>query len=348
MKKIKKRIFEYTPQPIQKFWLTLGILLLLSGAIFVLLSFMTWQGWLFDSLARSWPYLAMISPCICYALFRNKQHIFKFPFWIQRHLIDPKLALDLKDLAVRSSDAIILDHKQIKTPWWQSQQHALLLELNPHETPQWFHVNFGQIFNPHEFLNLDLKPTDKLIGQQVLVYYLARSHQIFQIYQLNPTDDLSTVGAYVDAAQIANIRFDKIPTRLILDLPKVTCVEAFRSDGHQGHFLKMTTSYAQVYQISSQTPYFDKLELALAGFIDFMRYRKFKHNPNLQQTVLTIRHPLFYRSAVYWILIVILCIAAAVLQDGAILLFGLLLIYFYINSIRRFKASPWIEEGELK
>jgi hypothetical protein len=348
MKKIKKRIFEYTSQPIQKFWLTLGILLLLSGGIFVLLSFMAWQGWFFDSLAISWPYLAIISPCICYALFRNTQHIFKFPFWIQRHLIDPKLALDLKDLALRSSDAIILDHKQIKTPWWQAQRHALLLELKPHETPQWFQVNFGQIFNQHEFLNLNLKPTDKLIGQQVLVYYLARSHQIFQIYQLHPPDDLSTVDAYMNTAQIANIHFEKIPTRLILDLPKVTCVEVVRSNDHQGHLLKITTSYAQVYQISSQTPHFDKLELALARLVDFMRYRNFKHNPTLQQTVLTTRHPLFYRTVVYWILIVILFIGAVLLQNGVILLFGLLWIYLYINSIRSFNASPWIEESEFE
>lgn len=348
MKKTKKRIFAYTPQPIQKFWPTLVVLLLFSSMIFAVLSFMVWQGWIFDSFANSGPFLAMMSPFICFSLFRDKQHIFKFPFWIQRHLIDPKLTLDLKELALRSSDAIVLDYKEIQTLWWQAKQHALLLELNSHETPQWFHVNFGHIFNQDEFFRINLKPTDKLIGQQVLVYYLARSHQIFQIYQLNPQDDLSTVHAYVDAAQVANIHFDRIPTRLILDLPKVTSIEATRSDDHQGHLLKITTSYGQVYHISSQTPHFDKLELALARLINFMRYRKFKQQLNVQQTTLTTRHPLFHRHVTYGIVIALFFGGAILLQDGSILLLGLLWVYCYTKSIKSFNASPWIEEGELK
>lgn len=347
MKKTKKRIFAYTAQPIEKLGLTFVILLLFTSLIFVLLSLTIWQEW--DILRIDHIGIRIvISVCLCLALFRDKQHFFKFPFWIQRHLINTKLALDLNELALRSSDAIVRDYQEIKTPWWQAKKYVLLLELNPHEKPQWFEVNFAHIFNQHEFLKLDLKPTAQLIGQQVLLYYLARSHQIIQLYQLHPKHDLSTAHAYVNAVHIANIHFEQIPTRLMLDLPKVVRIEAMRRNDCPVHVLKLTTSYGQVYHISAQTAHFDKLELALARLIDFIRYRNFKQNSNIQHCVLTTTHPLCYRHIVFVIIIALLLFVAVFFKDLSMLLFGVLCIYVYSNTVRNFNASPWLENEEFK
>lgn len=345
---IKKRIFDYTPQPIEKMLLTFTLLIMLSALLFIFFSLLAWQGWVFESFQSSKIYLLIISPILVLSIFFNKSDIFKFPFFIQQHLIDAKLAQDLKELALRSSDAVIIDYKSIETHWWQAKQHALRLKISPHHDAHWFKVNLDHVFNHEYFLNINVELNEQLLGQQVKIYYLARSRQIVQIYQIHPADDLSEVKACINISNNGKIIFQKIPTRLVLDLVKVTQVEALRSEDISGHILKLSTHYGKQYQVSSRNKHFDQLELALAALIEFVDYRKFKQQHAIQHMLISKKHPFLYRNILIIIVIIILIICAIVFKNWGMAIISIVLIYLYDKRIKISKASPFIEEDEFK
>ena len=143
---IKQRIHRYTTQPVTRLGATLVALLLGSGVVFAFGCVLAWQDILFTGLEQYWILLLLISFILVFGLSYDRKQYFKFPFLIQQHLIDSKLAQDIRERALRSSDATIMGQRQTHTTPLRKQQQ-LLLKINDHEAPQWFNVDLNQLFN---------------------------------------------------------------------------------------------------------------------------------------------------------------------------------------------------------
>ncbi|ATO18649.1 hypothetical protein BS636_02710 [Acinetobacter sp. LoGeW2-3] len=339
---IKQRIHRYTPQPVTRPVAALAALLLCSGGLFALGCVLAWQGILFHPLEQYWILLLLISFILVLSVSYDWKQYFKFPFLIQQYLIDSKLAQDIRERALRSSDATIMGQRQIHTTRLHKQQQ-LLLKLNDHETPQWFNVDLNQVFNTEPYLDIHVRPSDALIGQQVLVYYLMRTRWIVQLYAYDGDQNFQHLQHYIATPIRGRIYFDHIPSRLMLDLPRVAHIQASREDDSPSYTLKLSTNYGKYYRVSCKAAHFDKLELALANLIDFLRYRDFKHHPEIRQAVISKHHPFLYRNLLNYMLIAALLLFAATTADWQLALLSLVVACLRGMSIQQHKQSPFIE-----
>lgn len=345
---IKKRIFAYAPQPIIHPWKALALILMCSVLVFITGSLLAWQGILFTSFETSWRYLLVISPLLVIAFFRDKAQQLKFPFFLQQHLIDPKLTVDLKELALRSSDAMILDYRHVRDHWWQGKQQQLLLKLNEYEHAKWFKVDLNQVFNSTLFLHIHVEMNQAIIGQQIWIHYLARSRTIVQMYAQDHFYDFHQMKNYFATPYTGHMYFDQIPTRLILDLPYLSEIQVIREDDQKSYLLKLKTSYGMSYKISSQVRHFDKLELALASLIDFVVYRNFKHKPNMHYALLTNKHPQRVTRILLCLVIISFFLIAFIFRDWFFGCSGIGLIYLLYRNIQHYRTSPFIEDTDLQ
>jgi hypothetical protein len=126
---IKQRIHHYTPQPVTRLGATLVALLLGSGVVFAFGCVLAWQDILFTGLEQYWILLLLISFILVFGLSYDQKQYFRFPFLIQQYLIDSRLAQDIRERALRSSDATIMGQRQIHTTRLGKQQQ-LLLKIN--------------------------------------------------------------------------------------------------------------------------------------------------------------------------------------------------------------------------
>ena len=345
---IKKQIFAYAPQPIIHPWKALAFILMCSVLVFMIGSLLAWQGILFQSFETSWRYLLVSSPFLVIALFGDKAQRLKFPVLLQKYLINPKLAMDLKEQALRSSDAIILDYRHIRAHWWQGKQQQLLLKLHEHEDAKWFNIDLNQVFNNTVFLtSLHVKLNQAIIGQHIWVHYLARSRTIVQLYAQDHFDDFHQMKDYFSMPYTGHLVFHQIPTQLMLDIPYLSEIQAIREQDQKGYLLKLKTSYGKTYSISSLARHFDKLELALSGLIDFIAYRNFKQHPEIQQARISKQHPKRIPRLLLGLTIFGTLVAAILFQDWIFFYLGFVLIYLLIRNIRHYKTSPFIEDADL-
>ncbi|MEB5929810.1 hypothetical protein [Acinetobacter schindleri] len=339
---IKQRIHHYTPQPVTRLGATLVALLLGSGVVFAFGCVLAWQDILFTGLEQYWILLLLISFILVFGLSYDQKQYFRFPFLIQQYLIDSRLAQDIRERALRSSDATIMGQRQIHTTRLGKQQQ-LLLKINDHEAPQWFNVDLNQLFNTESYLDIHVQPSYALIGQQVLVYYLRRTRWIVQLYAHDGDQNFQHLQYYIATPLRGRIYFDHIPSRLMLDLPRIVHIQASREDDSPTYTLKLSTNYGKYYRVSCKAMHFDKLELALANLIDFLRYREFKHHPDIQQAVISRSHPFLYRNLLNYTLIAALLLMAAITTTWQLALLSLALAYFLGMKIQQQKQSPFIE-----
>ncbi|UIJ76204.1 MULTISPECIES: hypothetical protein [Acinetobacter] len=345
--KIKKRIFTYKPQPILHPCKALAVIFMFVVLLFSIALLLAWQGILFTSWQSNWQFLFLMSALFVISIFRDKSQRIKFPFWIQQHLIDPKLALDLKEHALRSSDAVIVDYREVREHWWQGKQQQLLLKLNELEEAKWFSVDLHQVFASTLFLNIHVQLNSALIGQQIWVHYLARTRTIVQLYAHDQLDDFHQMKNYFAMPYTGNIYFEQIPTRLTLDLPYLSEIHAVREEDQPGYLLKLKTSYGQSYRISSQARHFDKLELALSSAIDFIPYRNFKHQPTMQSALLTKRHPQRVTSLLLCIIAISVFIIAFLFKAWFWACVAVGCLYLLYRNIQHYRTSPFIEDPDV-
>lgn len=339
---IKQRIHRYTPQPVTRPGVTLTALLLCSGVVFAFGCVLAWQDILFSGLKQYWLLLLLISFILVFGLSYDRKQYFKFPFLIQQYLIDSKLAQDIHERALRSSDATIMGQRQIHTTRLRKQQQ-LLLKINNHEAPQWFNVDLNQVFNTEPYLDIQVQPSDALIGQKVLVYYLMRTRWIVQIYAHDGNHNFQHLQYYIATPIRGRIYFDYIPSRLMLDLPRIVHIQASREEGSSSYTLKLSTHYGKHYRVSCKAAHFDKLELGLANLIDFLHYREFKHHPTIQQAVISRNHPFVYRSLLNYTLVAALLLLAATTATWQLALLSLAVACLLGINIQQRKQSPFIE-----
>lgn len=106
--KLKQKIHQMVPQPIVRPWLALAIFLLCALLVFILSSFI--QSELFIDLQNTPVLHILFSLCVPLTLFYDRGINLKFPFFIQKYLIDPQLAQDIAE------QKLLNTHKQLFWP----------------------------------------------------------------------------------------------------------------------------------------------------------------------------------------------------------------------------------------
>lgn len=342
---IKKRIFDYTPQPIIRPVQAVLVLLAAASLIFGLLyALSNFQVFIPHQNLPNIPLLLGISLICAIVLFIDPEQRLKFPFFIQRQLIDPKLAHDLRYLSLRSSDAVIVGHRRIREHWWQRPQQQLQLKLHDAQQAQWFSCALHQVFNTRHFSRLHVRATDELIGQAVMIHYLAKSRHIVQIASAANDDNFEYIQRYVDAPYAQYIRLHRIPTRLMQDLNQIESIQAFRKDDGSCFHLDITTLHGNRYDILSSAKRFDLLEQVLSPLIDFVAYRQFKHNPKLRQQLISATQPLRYRRLWPYLLYGIVLLVAFQLHWLAGIVALCVICYLY-RTVHQQNDPPFIVES---
>lgn len=342
---IKKRIFNYTPQPIIRPVQALLVLVAVAMLIFVLLYALThFQVVIPQQNMPHTPLLVTISAVCALILFIDAEQRLKFPFFIQRYLIHPKLAHDLTQLALRSSDAVIVGHRKIRAHWWQRRQQQLQLKLHHSQQAEWFSCALHQVFNTRHFSRLKVHATDELIGQEVFIYYLAQSRHIVQIVSAARDDDFEYIQRYINTPYAQSVYLHRIPTQLMQDINQITKIEAVRRLDEHGFHLNITTLHGNRYDILSKAKRFDLLEQALSPMIDFVAYRQFKHSPQMRQQIISTVHPQRYRRVWPYLVYGIVLLVAFQLHGLAGIVVLCLICYLYRTKHQRHDA-PFIVES---
>lgn len=169
MTTIKIRIYEYQTADSALYTATgntslaLLVFLICSAIIFAALCLLSWFGFIVNPLKQYWLLFVIISPILLLGLTFNRKQLLKFPFFIQQYLIDPKLARDIKEKVIRSSDAIIMGQRTIRLNKLRKQQQ-LLLKLNEHDDPRWFNLDLNHVFRTVSFIDIQVRVSDALIG----------------------------------------------------------------------------------------------------------------------------------------------------------------------------------------
>lgn len=345
---IKKRIYDYTLQPIRRPWLCLGLILVASILVFAVLTLLSWRDLLFSPWNENWQFLIFMSPALVLGLILDKTNHIKFPFLIQQYLIAPKLRQDLKELALRSSDGVILNYRHRKNCFGLRQETEFQIRIHSEQVPIWFKADLKQLFNTEKFIDFQIQPSEQLIGQSVMLYYLARSRRIVQIYALSDLNDFEEMKFSLPSPYTGKVKIDRIPTRLLLDLIYIRRIQAIREKNVEPYHLYLYTSYGHHYKVQSNAKHFKHLELALANLIEFLPYRKFKHDPSILNMNISKPNPFFYKNLVLILFMLAVISYTIFSQKLWLILLCILAISLVWHDLRRFRHSPFIEEGELK
>lgn len=338
--KLKQKIHQMVPQPIVRPWLALAIFLLCALLVFILSSFI--QSELFIDLQNTPVLHILFSLCVPLTLFYDRGINLKFPFFIQKYLIDPQLAQDIAEQAVEHSQAIILAQRTIRPKCWQVKQSQLLLQLPNHDQSIWFTVDLKQVFNLSPCFTFPVKLSDAMVGQQIDIHFLMRTHVIIQLFEVSQNDDFSAMVGILDGPLREQWKLEKIPTALILDLSWITRIEALRISP-ESHELQLATGYGKIYLIHSHAKYFKKLELALSTRIDVVAYRKFKHDLKIDHLLISKKHPNFYRNLVLISIMVFIVVMALITSEWFLLLVNILILHLMYQFAQELKTDPFIK-----
>ncbi|WP_157883275.1 hypothetical protein [Acinetobacter sp. NCu2D-2] len=251
--------------------------------------------------------------------------------------------MDLKNVALRSSDGKILNFRTQKSAFWRPAQTQLLIQCHDLAEPIWFNIDLTHVFSTQYFRQIEVEANPKLIGQQVHFYYLAASKCIIQMYSQSQNNDFSILKRYLEQPYAHQVIIEQIPTRLIQDLPNIIRIEAVRD--HQKSFdLKLRTSYGHIYQVQSSAKAFDQLELALASLLDFVSYRRFKQNLDIKHSIVSKPHPYRYRNLIIYSLLLILPILSVVTGNWLFVILAIGIYWFYIKTSIQQQVPPFISE----
>lgn len=199
---------------------------------------------------------------------------FKFPYFIQKYLIDPKLRHDLEDNHPKMmNNAYILEIQPSS-----KSTYALLLQSADLIEPEWFHVNLNLMFPKLYFFNaITLK--DSCLGQEVNIEYLPESKVILSIIasEIEANFNMLDEPFFCAIAQ----ELQQIPSQFLLDFPNIQSVAVERPH-HQPHIHQLVCRTAKrTHYIPSTTHGFQQLELALTSKINVEKYQIFKANSAL-------------------------------------------------------------------
>ena len=200
---------------------------------------------------------------------------FKFPYFIQKYLIDPKLRHDLEDNVTTTLEhAYILDIQPSS-----KSTYALLLQSVDSTEPEWFQVNLNLMFPKMYYFQL-IKMQESCIGQEINIEYLPESKVILKLCASQIEDDFSNLDSAPFFCPVPKV-LTHIPSQFLLDFQKIDKIYVERNLPNIQHYNLLCTVEDKVYSIPSSTKGFRQLELALANKIKLDKYSNFKNNFNL-------------------------------------------------------------------
>lgn len=212
---------------------------------------------------------------IIYTLFTYDSYAgFKFPYFIQKYLIDQNLRHDLEDNhSLSLKNAKILD-LQLSS----KSVYALLIESDATEKPEWYYVNLNLMFPKLYFFSL-IKLESSCIGQHIDFEYLPASKVILKMSASDIETDFSNLDGTPFFCAVPKT-LQRIPSQFLLDFQHITALSVVRDTNSTGYQLICKTP-VKSYAIASSTKGFRHLELALSNKINWNTYHQFKNDQNL-------------------------------------------------------------------
>ena len=211
---------------------------------------------------------------VMYAFFTYDSYSgFKFPYIIQKYLIDPKLRHDLEDnIATTLEHAYILDLQPSS-----KSTYALLLQSVDLAEPEWFQVNLNLMFPKLYFFEM-IKMQESCIGQEINIEYLPQSKVILKLCASNLEDDFSNMDNAPFFCPVPK-QLDRIPSQFLLDFQKIETIYAERDGVNPQHYHLLCKIADKVYSIPSSSKGFNQLEMALGSKIKWSIYHDFQQDP---------------------------------------------------------------------
>lgn len=198
---------------------------------------------------------------------------FKFPYFIQKYLIDPKLRNDLED----NHPQMMMHAYILEIQPSSKSTYALLLQSADLAEPEWFHVNLNLMF-PKLYFFQSIIMKDSCLGQEINIEYLPKSKVILNIIASEIEDDFSHLN-HDDFFCAVPKEIQQIPSQFLLDFQHIQSIAVERPH-HQPHLHQLVCRSAQhTHYIPSTSKGFAQLEAALVKKIDLDKYNAFKNNP---------------------------------------------------------------------
>lgn len=202
---------------------------------------------------------------------------FKFPYFIQKYLIDQNLRHDLEDnLPVQMRNAKILEI-QLSS----KSIYALKLASDDLRDPEWFYVNLNLMFPKLYFFYL-IKLENSCIGQTIDFEYLPESKVILNLCASDLETDFSTINGSPFFCAVPKT-LKQIPSQFLLDFLKISSINVKRlADTIDYELICKTANHT--HHIKNTTQGFSQLEQALADRIDWSKYDTFKTQPSINES----------------------------------------------------------------
>lgn len=206
---------------------------------------------------------------------------FKFPYFIQKYLIDPKLRSDLESHYPKTIQHAYILEIQASS----ASTHALLLQSPELAEPEWFYVNLNLMFPKLYFFHL-IQIEQSCIGQAIDIEYLPESKVILKLYASELETDFSTIDGSPFFCAVPK-SLNRIPSEFLLDFLNIQDIYAERvQDGDLSFNLLCKTKH-KTYCIASSSKGFAQLELAFSTKINMKKYEQFKCDLQQQRTFIS-------------------------------------------------------------
>ena len=194
---------------------------------------------------------------------------FKFPYFMQKYLIDPKLRLDLEfNQPTHISHAHILDIQPSS-----KSTYALLLQSKDLTEPEWFQVNLNLMFPKLYFFHF-IQLEQSCIGQNINIEYLPQSKVILKMTADKIEDDFSSLDCPPFLCVISK-SLKKIPSQFLLSFNHIQQIHVERESSNTLAYNLICITPEETYTIASSTTGFRQLELALSSKINWTKYKTF-------------------------------------------------------------------------
>lgn len=202
---------------------------------------------------------------------------FKFPYFIQKYLIDPKLRADLEHSQPKfMKHAYILDIQATS-----KSTYALLLQSPELVEPEWFHVNLNLMY-PKLYFFQPIQLQDSCVGQDINIEYLSESKIILNLCASEIETDFSMLES-TPFFCAAPKTLQRIPSQFLLDFHTFENIQLAKHPSQTDIFYLVFKTATNTYHIPSNIKGIEQLELAISKKINWSIYQQFKQQHALTQ-----------------------------------------------------------------
>lgn len=202
---------------------------------------------------------------------------FKFPYFIQKYLIDPKLRADLE-----RSQPQYMRHAYILDIQASSKStYALLLQSPELVEPEWFQVNLNLMF-PKLYFFQPIEMQNSCLGQDIDIEYLAESKIILNLCASEIETDFSMLKNTPFFCAIPKT-LARIPSQFLLDFHTIQNITVEHHPAQTDSYQMICKTPKKTYLIPSNIKGFEQLEIALSNKINWTTYNAFKQQQALNK-----------------------------------------------------------------